>query len=241
MRKRLLFVCPVLLFAASAWGSTCSTSMLSSYIVSGFSCTEGDLMFSNFSYIPGGLPTAGNVEVTPVNDGTDFGFFFSGAFQSAAGMSSDAILAYNIGTVDKAAAMTGNTVSLISYGATGGGNVQIVEGICTAALSGAGACPSGSSHSVSASYNAGPPPSGTQSGSVTFASPTNTEEVSKNIITNGANGSAAISEFENTVQVSGGGGSTGGGPVPEPGSAFTIGSGLIATSQLLRKKLRRSA
>jgi len=238
MRKRLLFVCPVLLFAASAWGSTCSTAMLNTYIASGFSCTEGDLMFSNFSYVPGGLPTANSVEVTPVDDGTDFGFFFNGAFQSGAGMSSDAVLAYNISTVDKAPILAGDTVSLISYGATGGGNVQIVEGVCTSPASGTGAC--AGSFSVSASYNSGPPPSGTQSGSVTFPG-TNSETVSKNIITNGAGGSAAISEFENTVQVPGGGGNTGGGPVPEPGSALTIGSGLIATSLLVRKKMRRSA
>lgn len=241
MIKRLLLVCPVLLLAASAWGATCSTAMLNMYTSSGFSCTEGNLLFSNFSYMTGGLPTASNVEVTPVDtDGTDFGFFFNGAFQSGAGMSSDAILSYSIATVDKSTSLTGDTVSLISYGASGGGNVQIVEGICTTSASGAGVCPSGSSYSISASYNSGPPVSGSQSGSVTFTSPTSMETVSKNIITNGANGNAAISEFENTVQVSGGGAGSGGGPVPEPGSTVTIGSGLILTSLLLRRKLRRS-
>jgi len=103
--------------------------MLNTYLTSGFSCTEGDLIFSNFSYVPGGLPTSNNVQVTPVDDGTNFGFFFNGAFQSGAGMSSDAVLAYNISTADKAAILAGDTVSLISYGATGGGNVQIVEGL----------------------------------------------------------------------------------------------------------------
>jgi hypothetical protein len=206
----------------------------------GFSCTIGGLTFSNFQYTsPSGLPTEATVEVTPTNDGTNIGFFFTGAFTAGAGMSADAVLSYMISS-GMSAAINGAAVSLISYGASGAGaTASIVEGICTTALQGNGACvPASDAYSLNVFDNAGNPPVH-QSDSVTFASATNTVFVSKNIVEQGGMGSATISQFENTVQAPGGGGGPGGGPVPEPASLFTMGSGLIATCMLLRRKLKK--
>jgi hypothetical protein len=234
MLKRLFIMCPMLLFAASAWGSTCAASALNAYLPSGFSCTEGDFLFSNFTYTASNnLPPASAVNVAPVMDSTDVGFDLFGAWQSGAGASSDAVLSYEVSTSDKSLFLAGQTVSLISYGASGANaNAQIVEGVCTTQPSGSGQC--ATPYSLDAFYNA----NGTakQSASVTFASPSATVFVTKNIITGGDSGSAAISEFENTSQISGGGGGPGGGPAPEPGSMLMLGSGLVFTSLAIRRR-----
>jgi hypothetical protein len=62
--------------------------------------------------------------------------------------------------------------------------------------------------------------------------------VNKNIVTVGGSGSATISQFENLVSMSGGGGGPGG-FVPEPASLFTVGSGILTACMLLRKKVRK--
>ncbi len=153
-------------------------------------------------------------------------------------MSADSVLSYDIS--DTTAGITGATVSLLSYGASGANaSATIVEGICSTTPTGSGAClPPSNVYSLSVYDNSNAPPP-VQSDSVTFASPASTVWVSKNIVEVGGSGSATISSFENTVQTGGGGG-PGGGPTPEPASLFTMGSGLIATSLLLRKKLKKS-
>jgi hypothetical protein len=240
MRKRLFIMASLLLFAASAWGSPCMSTAFSNYLGAGFSCTEGDFLFSHFSYSASdNLPPATAVNVVPTSDANDVGFDFYGAWQSGGGVSSDAVIAYEISTVDKAPLLLGDTISLVSYGASGtGANVQIVEGACTAMPSNTGACPKGDEYPLDAFYNS----SGKmkQSDSATFTTPSSAVWLSKNVITNSSYGSAAISEFENTSQTNGGGGTTGGGPSPEPGSLLTLGSGLVATSLLLRKRRRKA-
>jgi hypothetical protein len=243
MNKPLLLVCPLLLLSSAVWGaSVCTNTTLNVYTnndMGGFSCTIGGLTFSNFQYTsPSGLPTEATVEVTPTNDGTNIGFFFTGAFTAAAGMSADAVLSYLISS-GASAGITGAAVALTSYGASGAGaSASIVEGVCTTMPQGDGSCvPASDAYSLSVFDNADHPPA-KQADAVTFTSATSTVFVTKNIVEVGGNGSATISQFENTVQVGGGG--PGGGPVPEPASLFTMGSGLIATCMLLRKKLKKS-
>jgi len=244
MRRQLIYMCPLVLLASAAWGSTCANTTLNVYTATSFSCTLDGLTFSDFSFLaPTGMPTSNEVDLVPVNDGTDVGFMFDGPFSAPAGFSDDAILSYMISqSTGSNTTMTGDTVSLLSAGASGtGAAAQISEGICTTTAQSNGACvPPSNSYNLFVDYNSNG--SGTQSDSVTFASPATTQAVIKNIVTDGGTGTsggALISSFENTTQVSGGG-STGGGPVPEPGSMLMLGSGLIATSMLLRRKVRKN-
>jgi hypothetical protein len=169
----------------------------------------------------------------------DVGFIFDGAFSAGAGTSADAILSYQISAASPM--ITGSSLSLLSAGAAGtGASAAIAEGICTTMPTGAGAClPSSNAYSIIAYINAGQASNAGEFASVNFATAASTVFVTKNIVEMGGAGNATISSFENTVQTGSGGGNSGGGPVPEPASFFTMGSGLIAAAVLMRNKLKR--
>lgn len=240
MRKQLLYMCPLLLVAASAWGATCANTSLANYTASGFSCTLDGLTFSNFTYFANpstGLPTASSISVNPVNNNGTVGFDFGGPFISLSGTSTDALLSYDI----MAAAgdlMTADSVTLLSAAASGTGAVaEVAEGVCAGTQAANGSC-NGNSFSLSASVP------GSNSQTVSLGAGVSFQTILKNIITQGATtgqGNAAISLFENTTTVTGGGGGNpGGGTAPEPTSMLSLGSGLVITSMLLRRKLRKN-
>jgi len=223
----------------------CTSTSLNVYTnndANNYSCTLGGLTFSNFSYsASNGLPAETTVQVTPVSDSSgDVGFIFQGAWTAGAGLSSNAVLAYNIVSTNGAAALTGDSVALLSYGARGSGaSATIVEGVCTTTRQANGSCaPASSSYSLMVDDNVNNPPP-VQSAAVVFTSATNTVQVNKNIVEVGGSGSATISQFENLVQTNGGQGGPGGSGVPEPASLFTAGSGILGACMLLRKKVRK--
>jgi len=239
MRKQLLYVCPLLLVAASAWGATCANTSLANYTASGFSCTLDGLTFSNFTYFANpttGLPTAASISVNPVNSSGTVGFDFGGPFISLAGTSTDALLSYNISAL-AGEMMTADSVTLLSAAASGTNAVaEVAEGVCAGTQNANGSC-NGNNYSLSASVP------GSNSQTVTLGAGVSFQTVVKNIITQGATtgtGNAAISLFENVTTVSGGGGNPGGGTTPEPTSMLSLGSGLVITSMLLRRKLRKN-
>ncbi|HLJ77594.1 MAG TPA: PEP-CTERM sorting domain-containing protein [Acidobacteriaceae bacterium] len=223
----------------------CTSTTLNVYTnndANNYSCTLDGLTFSNFSYTASnGLPAESTVQVTPVSDSSgDVGFIFQGAWTAGAGLSSDAVLVYNIMSSNGAMALTGDSVTLLSYGARGSGaSATIVEGVCTTARQSNGSCvPASDAYSLTVYDNANNPPP-VPSDAVVFTTATNTVQVNKNIVEVGGSGSATISQFENLVQTNGGQGGPGGSGVPEPASLFTVGSGILGACMLLRKKVRK--
>jgi hypothetical protein len=83
----------------AAADTPCATAALSSYLVSGFTCSVGDLDFSDFSFNTGGTDpvTAAGVGVTPVTspDGPGLDFDPSG-FVSGDGLSQDVMVGFTV-------------------------------------------------------------------------------------------------------------------------------------------------
>ena len=241
MKKQLLLSCPLLLVASAAWAvPVCTTANLGVYTndnANNYSCTLDGLTFSDFAFhAEDNQPPLSGVMVTPTFDAAgDVGFIFNGAFTAGAGLSSNAVLAYTI----SGGGITGATASLISYGAAGNGaSAKLTESLCTSRPSESGACAGALSLAVSDIAGQSPV---IQSSSVQFGAAIPTLYVTKTISENGGAGDATISSFENTVQTSAaGGGTSGGGAVPEPASFVTLGSGLIAAAMFLRGKLQTS-
>jgi len=103
MKKTLLLISFVFGLGSSAWAipiSPCASGTLADYDVSGFSCTIGDLTFSDFSYIPsasGGAlaPDASGVSVTPITTG-EIGLEFNAAWLVIDGQTIDAPITYDV-------------------------------------------------------------------------------------------------------------------------------------------------
>ncbi|PWU05433.1 MAG: hypothetical protein C5B51_14315 [Terriglobia bacterium] len=200
-------------------------------------CAIDGVTFSMFSFSSSGsqqpLPSASDVQVQVINDPSGPGLMFIGPFGAGAGLSLDALISFIItGT-----AITGEALAMEGFGQSGDGSVQVAESVCEGSLSPGGKC-SGPVGTLNVFDNA----AGVQSfDSITFA-PVTSVAITKNIIvqggTTGTMSSAGVSAVINTVP--GGGGGPGGGNVPEPDSLITLGSGLVITALLLRKRLGRA-
>jgi len=70
-----LIACIMLVVNTTAWAGTCTTSTFNTYFASGFSCTVGDVEFSNFtSYadtVTGGATPAPSSSITVTPSGSD--------------------------------------------------------------------------------------------------------------------------------------------------------------------------
>jgi hypothetical protein len=188
-----VFVLGVLLCAMRAGAAVvpCVVATLHNYDASGFACTEGSLLFSNFSFSDSGsaaLPDDKAVEVEPLRDGFDF----EGPFTASAGSSLDVILRYTISELAlcPSCGITGASLAMAGFGSSGGGAVDIADTLCLGRVfTPDGAC-AGKLVSLNVFDNAGVVKAGD---SLTGNAPFGVVGVVKDITLEGGGGSASVS------------------------------------------------
>ena len=132
MKKTLLLITFVFGLGSSAWASTCVSGTLAIYDATGFTCSLGDITFSNFMYTDaafGGAvaPPDSGVSVTPVTSGfgTDTGLLFTSGWLVGAGQTIDSSITYDVSTTN-----TGGITDLRLVtvgGAANGGLASVAE------------------------------------------------------------------------------------------------------------------
>jgi len=193
----------------------------STYFGGGYSCTVGDLLFSNFSYTGSGTNpiSASQITVDTVsNDG--IGLSFHAPWSAGAGMTTD-------GTIDFTVTVLGGGSLLEDFGlaqtsgVSGSGSASVAEDGC-----GPAPClATGGSIYVLTFQDSGERQA---QGETTFA-PVNSVSVEKDISVNGNSGFATISVVQDTFS-----------QVPEPVSMGMMGGGL-ALLGLVRLRRRAKA
>jgi hypothetical protein len=124
----------VLGLSPQAYAAACASGTLTTYLVAGFTCTEGDKTFSGFSYTPsstGGAPTepASAVTVVPNTAApTAFGFTFDSNWAvSGANNSSGATLGYTVAVTTGTALITGATSTMAALITSASGSASVNE------------------------------------------------------------------------------------------------------------------
>ncbi len=135
MKKTLLLISFAFGLGSSAWASTCMSGTLAVYDASGFTCSLGDLTFSDFAYIPassGGAvaPTDAGVTVTPITTGptgftTDTGLLFTAAWLASSGQTVDSSISYDVSTSNPGGIT--DLAEVIVGGALGDGAASVAE------------------------------------------------------------------------------------------------------------------
>jgi hypothetical protein len=184
--------------------------------------------------------------VVPVTDPNDTGLQFSGPFGAGPNDRVDVSIGFTI--MAPTAVINGETLSMLGFGATGAGSVQVDETLCVGGTFVGGICSTGAGNTRTLQVFDNT--SGVQaSQTVSFAGVTQVSVLKDIIVNGGSSGmtincstsacNAGVSEVINTVPVGGGGGNPGGGPTPEPNTMLLLGSGLIATALLVSKRTHR--
>ncbi len=220
MKKFLLVLMGVALTTSIALASptTCllPNAPYSAYIVSGFSCVTGNLMFSGFQYsATAGSPSAAQITVTPITTDFNEGFQFNGNWSG----NMDSLLVFTITAVR--GTITDLHLSFNGIASGAGSSANVAENFC---LDGALAtCPVAQSGQLSVTN----PPA--KFNDVVFFAGAHSIQVSKDIsVFAGPNGTASISQVTNSFSQ----------PAPEPLSLVLFGSGLLALG-LIRHRAKK--
>jgi hypothetical protein len=208
---------------AAATPSACTSETLNNYLVSGFSCTIDNLVFSNFTY----SDTANNtspiastaVNVLPITVPDDEGLEFTAGWSVVQPAEEDSKIGFTVSTVNGLATI--DQLGLEFNGNySGTGSAGVTETYCKGGT--LTSCPTTVDQIAVTN-----PPTVLSITSLSFAG-VSTLSVSKDIFVNAGNwGTASISDVNNTYGQS---------QVPEPGTLCLIGGGLLAVG-FLRKRV----
>jgi hypothetical protein len=136
---KLIVLCAILLTAAQATSLPCLISTLNNYDAAGFSCSEGPLTFSNFTFSDTGsaLPLLHDldVHVAPQADGFDF----QASFSAPSGTSLDVLIGYTV-MVDPGFFL-GDSLTMAGFAISGTGSIDIAESVCVGAAFIGAFCP----------------------------------------------------------------------------------------------------
>lgn len=129
MKKTLLLITFVLGLSYSAFAGACVTATLAVYDATGFSCTIGDLTFSDFSYSSSGailIPDT-SVTVTPETTAGETGFRFNAPwFAPSDGSTLDSFINYTA-ACDTACSIDDWVLAIAGVSAPGDAIVNVAE------------------------------------------------------------------------------------------------------------------
>ena len=214
MKAKLLLLVFALGLSTSAWAGTCGSASMSVYDTAGFSCTIGNLLFSNFSSVatPSWAPNA-VVSVTPETTGPEQGLEFSAAWQAGGTQTEDLLIKYTVSCANDTNCITDLALSMVGD-SVGSGSATVVEKYTGGTLM---------------VYNFDV--NGVSDAWKTFDPAVASLSVSKDIgVSGGGDGVAAISDVFNGISTTT--------TTPEPASMMLLGTFLSMAGGLLSRKKR---
>ncbi|GEM_PF-4078342 len=207
MKKLMLTVILTFAFSGLALAGACAPASLTTYLVNGYSCTDGNVTFSNFAYsgtATGGavaIPASG-IEVLP-GYGTS-GLKFDAGWSVGPGEGLDSLIGYTA----TSSTITGLTLGMAGYGSAKDGIVTVAE------------TTSNGQHLLVYTDSGGT----VATDAISFPSVTSLS-VTKDITVRGNEaGTATVSAVSNALTT-----------VPEPTALGLFGTGLIGLAGLIRR------
>lgn len=223
----LLTIFGLAISATAAFATpACSSNVTdngATYFGGGYSCTIGDLLFSNFTYTPSGSnPLLANQITVDAVTGPNIGLSFNGPWSAAAGMTTDGTIDFTVTALSGGDIINDFGLAQTS-GVVGNGSASVAENGCP----GAGCDATGGSIYVLTFQANG---ERSAQGETTFT-PASVVDVEKDISVSGNTGYATISVVQDTFsQLS---------QCPEPMSLGFIGGGLALLGAVrLRRRVK---